>query len=1036
MPPEPMRPLPTAAEMDKLAVAFRDNPRSTAFLPLADAYLALGRPREAIDTLNRGLLSHPDHAEALVALGRAHVLLHQWKEAQVELLKVVKLDRQSREGFRLLGEVLMRRQDFPRALPILQHAASLDPADARVLGMLRKAREGRPLDPPPPTPTPIAPAGSSGGAPRGGRGGGDFGDAAATRVADEGYARAVSENSLQVDDDDQPSQLGEDAATRIRDDGAPLGRPARKSGPPPPGPPRPPPRTSAPPPTQPRGSDDVLARVPLAQQQQRAAEERPVRRADARASEPPPPRRSPVPPPEDPLRPLTDRRSPGQDLAALAAEEPPMNAPFDGGGGAGSPGGQADPPRPQVKRPAEMPRGLQAAPGKSKDLGAGDMRRSAAVGEDYLNQLLVGGLLSVPNVEAREAHGDPEMKRRWRRKTRNAFIVLFVLLVLGAGGAGGWVFYSNQLRDREVAVHLDAARAAMLQGRQVDLARAETELKAAYRRDPSSTLIIATLAEASALDYYIFGAGKLAELDNFLSAASKRLRNTGDSTAGKREFTIALAARNLAVIDKAQEPTQVLSETRKALDGALKLASGDGMLLYLDGALRLLQGDREGARASFEKSDAGGKGPSIARISIGDLLLDDGDAQGAQTAYEVALARAPERNQGHPLALIGSALARVERSTDAEAAMQDLNVGLSGAEGTRTEAWKHVALATVWAYLEDYEKAQTELDAAQKTGLVEPRFQARIALAMLKRGKVTDAGQLRQRVKYIGDAPGRDPLLLLLDAELFMASGMPEDALAAVGENPTLRGRLLRGRALLDTGKPAQAIPEFEAALKLAPEDAQAKAYLLLAQIQNGKAGGSKAADTAYEALGKLARGSVSGLVRYVFAEADLTLGKGEDARRDLEASIEGGDNPLAYRARTRLAEVYLGAGRVDDASKALDEALAQSPLYVPAHSARGRILLAQGKTAEAVKELEPAVSANRATAAELVAYADALVKTGKKEEAKAPLRKAKELGASPDAFGPIAAAIDPAFAEELGAKGAAPPSDEKPKPKRHHRGH
>src|SRR5204862_2754 len=112
--------------------------------------------------------------------------------------------------------------------------------------------------------------------------------------------------------------------------------------------------------------------------------------------------------------------------------------------------------------------------------------------------------------------------------------------------------------------------------------------------------------------------------------------------------------------------------------------------------------------------------------------------QGAQTAFEVALERAPQ----HPLALIGRALARVERSTDAEAAMQDLNVGLSGAEGKRIDAWKHVALATVWAYLEDYEKAETELQAAQKTGLAEPRFQARIALAELKRGKVVDAGAL------------------------------------------------------------------------------------------------------------------------------------------------------------------------------------------------------------------------------------------------------------------------------------------------------
>ncbi len=1005
MPPEPMRPLPTAAEMDKLAVAFRDNPRSTAFLPLADAFLALGRAREAIEALTRGLVNHPDHAEGRLTLGRAHVMLHQWKEAQVELLKVVKLDRQSREGFRLLGEVLMRRQDFERALPVLQHATNLDPADPKVLAMLRKARESRPLDPPPPTPTPMAPAGSSGGAPRAGRGEYGGGDGDATRVADEGYA-----NLLGRDSGAAAAEMSEEAATRIRDDAGPPQRPpARKSGPPPAGPPRPPARSSAPPPSPPaRGSEDVLGRVPVSQQQ-RAAEERATRRVDDRASEPPAPRRGAVPPPEDPFRPITDRKGQAEELAALAADEPPMNAPFDGRGGAPGDG----PPRPQMKRPAEIPRGAQVAPGKGKDLGAGEMRRSAAMGEDYLNQLLVGGLLSVPNVEARESHGDPEMKRKWRRKTRNAFIVLFVLLVLGAGGAGGYIYYSNQLRDREVAVHMDAARAAMVIGRQVDLAKAETELRAAWKRDPSSTLVIATLAEATALDYFVFGAGSLAEVDNYVNAASKRLRKvTDENTVGRREFVIALAARNLAIIDKAQDPAQVLSETRKALDGALKVASGDGLLLYLDGSLRLVQGDREGARSSFEKADTGGKGPASARVAIGDLLLDDGDAQGAQTAYEVALERAPQ----HPLALVGRSLARVERSVDAEAAMQDLNVGLSDAVGTRITAWKHVALATVWAYLEDYEKAQTELDDALKSGVSEPRFEARIALALLKRGKVQDARELRQRIKYFGDPRGRDPMLLLLDAELFMAIGLAEDALAAVGDNPTLRARMLRGRALIDVGKPGKAVEEFDAALKLAPDDALAKAYSLLAQIQAGRGGGGgeKAkAEAAYEALGKLARGSVSGLVRYVLAEADLTLGKQEDARRDLEASLEA-DNALAYRARTRLAEIYLAAGRVDDAQKALDEALVQSPIYVPAHNARGRILLQKGKIAEAVGELEAAVVAGRASGPDLVAYAQALVTLGKKDVAKAPLKRAKELGVDDETVCPIATSIDAAFAAEL----------------------
>ncbi len=1009
MPPEPMRPLPTAAELDKLAVAYRDNPRSTAFLPLAEAYLALGRPRDAMEALSRGLANHPEHAEARLALGRSHVLLHQWKEAQVELLKVVKLDRQSREGFRLLGEVLMRRQDFERALPVLQHATNLDPADPKVLSMLRRAREGRPLDPPPPTPTALVPAGSSGGAAKA-PARSSFSDSEATQIADDEYRSALGDDGARGD-----SEPSLDDPTSLHDgDGPPRRSPPRLTGPPPPvAPPRSPPRSSAAPPPPPpspgrpappaarSSQDDVLARMAIEKQQARAAEERVSRRvADDRAAEPVPARRrNPVPPPEDPFRPITDRKSHGEELIALANAEPPLSAALDG------------PPRPPVNRPAERPRGVQAAPGKSKDLGAGDMRRSAAMSEDYLNQLLLGGLLSVPNVEARDSHTDPEMQRKWRRKTRNAFIVLFVLLTLGAGGAGGYVYYSNKQRDEAVAAHLEAARVLIAMGRQVDLTKAAAELRQAYQRNPASTLVIATLAQAAALDFYLYGAGTANEVESYVSATSKRLRDVGPGAVGQREFAIALAARNLSLIDQSPAPAQVIAETRTALDAQLTLAPGDGMLLYLDGALRLALGDREGARAAYEKADTGGNGPAIARIAIGDLLLDDGDAKGAQTAYEAAL----ERSAQHPLALIGRALARVERSTDAEAAMQDLNVGLSGATGARVLGWKHLAMATVWAYLEDYEKAQTELDAAQKSALPEPRFQARIALALLKRGKVVDAGELRQKIRYYGDAPGRDPMLMLLDAELFMASGMPEDALAAVGENPTLRARLLRGRALIDQGKPDKALAEFAAALVLVPDDAMAKAFRELAQVLVSVSGTERGKGAAaFDALAKLARGSVSGLVRYVLAEADLALGKTEDARRDLEASLEG-DNPLAYRALTRLAEVYLVTARTDDAEKALRQGLLQSPLYVPAHAALGRILLQKGKTAEAVQELEAPVSAGRASPADLLAYASALVTLGRKEEAKDPLKRARAAGAPADQVGAIAGQIDPAFAEELG---------------------
>ena len=49
-----------------------------AFIDLGEAYLALGRPRDAIQVGNVGLEAAPDNLEGRVMLARAFAALHQW----------------------------------------------------------------------------------------------------------------------------------------------------------------------------------------------------------------------------------------------------------------------------------------------------------------------------------------------------------------------------------------------------------------------------------------------------------------------------------------------------------------------------------------------------------------------------------------------------------------------------------------------------------------------------------------------------------------------------------------------------------------------------------------------------------------------------------------------------------------------------------------------------------------------------------------------------------------------------------------------
>ncbi len=154
---------PTVEEIEQLKAQVRRDPSSPAFVQLGEAYLALGRPNEAIDVGTRGLHTNPDSTAGRMMLGQAYVMVHQWKYAQTELLKLVKLDRNHAAGFSLLGEVLLRRQDLERALPVLQHAQNLNPTNPHVEDLLNRARTGAALPAPPPIPVPQDPLPTAGG---------------------------------------------------------------------------------------------------------------------------------------------------------------------------------------------------------------------------------------------------------------------------------------------------------------------------------------------------------------------------------------------------------------------------------------------------------------------------------------------------------------------------------------------------------------------------------------------------------------------------------------------------------------------------------------------------------------------------------------------------------------------------------------------------------------------------------------------------------------------------------------------------------
>ncbi|HEY0253986.1 MAG TPA: tetratricopeptide repeat protein, partial [Kofleriaceae bacterium] len=627
---------PTAQEIEELIDLVRRDPSSPAFIDLGEAYLALGRPKDAVSIGNMGLGAAPDSLEGRVMLARAHAAMHQWKEAQGELLRVVKVDRSNRQGFALLGEVLLRRSDFERAVPVLQHAQNLDPTSPAILAMLKRARTGQQLDPPPPIPTPVPP-------------------------------RGETNHGLDIRNAPEPS--------------------------------RPPPRPPAPRPQLP-----INAPVPQA---------------------------SPAMP--------TMAMAPAESESALwgnqqpAAVAPPPPAPV--------PRSQPSAPPPPSNIEGVRPRVIAAA--KEKNAAASALRTSAAVGENYLNELLTGGLLDVAGVRVPDSDFDLRPDRRWGRSTRRAFIFLFVVLVLGIGGGGGWYWWSEKKKAEAVANLQDEEKKSLVYGDFAGLETSIGKLDEALKIDPKNILSFAYVAEVTGIEALLYGTDA-----NRVDAAIKGVVHDikGDEK-GSRELVIGRAAVELSRLPTLQAPATTLQEVSKLLDDYLAKHDGDKWARWLKGRAQLAAGQRKAAIGTIKTAADGEDGLVVAMIDLADLEIDDGKFDEGIALYEKALAKAKD----HPLAVVGKALARAEASVNTTEAIEDINVKLEKNFGPRVNAYKNLALSLAQSATEEYSQSLESLrkaTAATKGTPTEPRFVARIAWAYFQRGDLAQAANARKGIAW------------------------------------------------------------------------------------------------------------------------------------------------------------------------------------------------------------------------------------------------------------------------------------------------
>ncbi|MBI4508237.1 MAG: hypothetical protein HY698_01290 [Deltaproteobacteria bacterium] len=563
------------------------------------------------------------------------------------------------------------------------------------------------------------------------------------------------------------------------------------------------------------------------------------------------------------------------------------------------------------------------------------MHRSARKGEDYLERLLSSGLVSAPGQELnRQARAGAKQKKRFLR----ASLAVVMFLLIGTATGVSYRSYRSWKTDSAVRRHLSAASVHMTSGTLDGSRAAAREAERALMLQPNNPAALAQLASARVLAWLLYG--ERAGVDMILGGPLPR---TGPNDDAERHLAIARAAIPLARIlsERSAPPApstvnQYLREARLEIDAALGRWPGEPWLGILSGLEHQLAGDRHAARNDLETLlNRGAKSPLAAAL-LGDILNDDGAHEDALDAHERAL----EWERGHPLALCGRALTRIDQRLELDKALDDLEVGIPDQAGPLLLACKRIGLGLIRLAVEDPQKAGLALDEAERALAMQatPRILARLALARVAQGKIAAAQAIFAGLNGHPAFPVEHPLHAILAAELALARGDPGEASRLLEGVHGLVAMGARGRALLDQGRPAAALRELSLVLGAAPGDKWAsvfgelcKVHVRAPRIREESAQVARA----LAPLNQLARASVSTLPRFALGEAYLVLADRQAARRELMASVDE-SNPLRYRALTRLAEILVSESSPEhsEAIKWLREALAVAPGYAPALAA------------------------------------------------------------------------------------------------------
>lgn len=127
-------------EVDKYLAALVKDPKSKAFVPLADAYRKAGMLDEAIQVARDGLKYNPNYASGRLVLGRCYFEKDMLKEAEDEISRVIKINPENADAQKILAKIKERTGRIDEAIKIWDIVLTLTPNDSEAkqrIGVLK-----------------------------------------------------------------------------------------------------------------------------------------------------------------------------------------------------------------------------------------------------------------------------------------------------------------------------------------------------------------------------------------------------------------------------------------------------------------------------------------------------------------------------------------------------------------------------------------------------------------------------------------------------------------------------------------------------------------------------------------------------------------------------------------------------------------------------------------------------------------------------------------------------------------------------------